>query len=46
MVLEARVAVPFGRGEREMVLVELDRGVGDICLEIDNKSAKIYRMVR
>jgi hypothetical protein len=41
MVLEASVGSLFGADGLETVLVELDRGAGEICLEMVNKSAKI-----
>jgi hypothetical protein len=41
MVLEASVGSPFGADGLETVLVELDRGAVEICLEMVNKSAKI-----
>lgn len=41
MVLDASVAMLLGADGLEIMLVVLDRGVGAVCLEIDNKSARI-----
>jgi hypothetical protein len=41
MVLDASASALVGVDGLETVLVVLDRGVGDMCLEMDNRSARI-----